>query len=93
MLCIFYWKSAYIVYVAARIVTRWDSNPRGSEWSAVWIALCRRRGQAARISAAVGKPEERCKPERFFGHRKVGSATRGGLLRRSLYTVSFLTAI
>ncbi len=36
------------------------------------------------ISAAVEKPEERRKPERFFAHRKVGPAVRGGLRRAEI---------
>ena len=35
------------------------------------------------ISAAVEEPEDKHKPERFFGNRKADAATRGGPLRRA----------
>ena len=45
------------------------------------------------ISAAVEKPEDQHKPERFFGHRKVGSETRGGPLRRAGESPLFLPVL
>ena len=33
---------------------------------------CLRQEKATQHSAAVGKPEEKRKPERFSGHRKAG---------------------